>query len=146
MHPKRPLPARAVIVAGLVVVTETSFTLEIARAPECARLAREAILEALPESESRDSLEAIASELVTNAYVHGTGPITMTVALNGNEMHIDVTNHIRDSGIKLIAGIVSSDSDHGRGLALVELLAQSWEYSVKDSGITELTVSASITA
>jgi hypothetical protein len=130
-------------------VTETSFILEIARTPECARLAREAILEALPESESRDSLEAIASELVTNAYVHGTGPITMTVALNGNELHIDVTNHVQESGIKLIAGNVSSDSDHGRGLALVELLAQSWEYSVKNSvftELTELTVSASITA
>ena len=133
------------IVAGLVAVTETSFTLEIARTPECARLAREAILEALPESEGRDSLEAIASELVTNAYMHGTGPITMTVARKGNALHIDITNHVQDSGISLTPKNVSSDSDHGRGLALVELLAQSWEYSVKDSGFTELTVSASIT-
>jgi anti-sigma regulatory factor (Ser/Thr protein kinase) len=133
-----------VSVAGLVAVTEASFTLEIARTPECARLAREAILEAFPESGARDSLEAIASELVTNAYVHGTGPITMTVAQNGNTMHIEVSNQIDDSGIALFAENVPSDSDHGRGLALVELLADSWEYSVKDSGLTELTVSASV--
>lgn len=124
------------IVAGLVAVTELSFALEVAHTSECARLAREAILEAFPESEGRDSLEAIASELVTNAYMHGTGPITMKVARHGNVLHIDVTNHIQDSGIKLIAGNVSSDSDHGRGLALVELLAESWKYSVKDSVIT----------
>lgn len=129
------------IVAGLVAVTELSFALEVAHTSECARLAREAILEAFPESEGRDSLEAIASELVTNAYMHGTGPITMKVARHGNVLHIDVTNHIQDSGIKLIAGNVSSDSDHGRGLALVELLAESWKYSVKDS---ELTVSATV--
>ncbi len=137
------------IVAGLVAVTEASFTLEIARTPECARLAREAILEALPESAGRDSLEAIASELVTNAYMHGTGPITMKVARHGNALHIDVTNHLPESGIELTPKSVTSDSDHGRGLALVELLAQSWEYSVKDSELTEpveLTVRASVTA
>lgn len=123
-------------VAGLVAVTELSFTLECARTPECARLAREAILEALPESKGRDSLEAIASELVTNAFMHGTGPITMTVARQGNTFHIDVTNHVQSSALSLTPTNVSSDSDHGRGLALVELLAQSWEYSVKDSVIT----------
>jgi len=131
-----------VSVAGLVAVTELSFTLEIARTPECARLAREAILEALPESEGRDSLEAIASELVTNAYVHGTGPITMAVERHGNTLHIDVTNHVLDSGIELTPKHVTYDSDHGRGLALVELLAQSWEYSVND---LQLTVGASVT-
>jgi anti-sigma regulatory factor (Ser/Thr protein kinase) len=105
-------------------------------------LAREAILEALPESEGRDSLEAIASELVTNAYVHGTGPITMAVKRHGNTLHIDVTNHVLDSGIELTPKHVTYDSDHGRGLALVELLAQSWEYSVND---LQLTVGASVT-
>ena len=124
------------------MVTELSFALEIARTPECARLAREAILEALPEGAGRDSLEAIASELVTNAFVHGTGPITMTVARQGNTFHIAVTNHAHDSGISLTPTKVSSDSDHGRGLALVELMAESWEYSVNNS---VLTVRATVT-
>ena len=123
-------------------MTELSFTLEIARTPECARLAREAILEALPEGAGRDALEAIASELVTNAFVHGTGPITMTVERQGNALHIAVTNHVQDSGISLTPMNVTSDSDHGRGLALVQLMAESWEYSVNDS---VLTVRASVT-
>ncbi len=129
-------------VGGLVVVTELNFTLEIARIPECARLARAAILEALPEGAGRDSLEAIASELVTNAFVHGTGPITMTVERQGNALHIAVTNHVPDSGISLTPMNVTSDSDHGRGLALVELMAEAWEYSVIDS---ILTVRATVT-
>ena len=130
------------IVAGLVVVTELNFALEIARTPECARLAREAILEALPEGAGRDALEAIASELVTNAFVHGTGPITMTVERQGNALHIAVTNHVQDSGISLTPMNVTSDSDHGRGLALVQLMAESWDYSVNDS---VLTVRATVT-
>lgn len=128
-------------VAGLVAVTEPSFALEIARTPECARLAREAILDGLPQSERRDSLESIASELVTNAFMHGAGPIIMTVSSNGDALHIGVSSHIPDSGIALTAGKISSDSDHGRGLALVELLSESWKYSVKDS---VLTVSATV--
>jgi hypothetical protein len=122
-----------VSVVGLVAVTELSFTLEIARTPACARLARAAILEALPEGAGRDSLEAIASELVTNAFVHGTGPITMTVERQGNALHIAVTNHVQDSGISLTPTNVTSDSVHGRGLALVQLMAESWDYSVQDS-------------
>jgi anti-sigma regulatory factor (Ser/Thr protein kinase) len=122
-------------------VTELSFALEIARAPECARLAREAIIEALPKGKGRDYLEAIASELVTNAFVHGTGPITMTVTRQGNTFHINVTNHVPDSAPSLTPTDATSDSDHGRGLALVELLAHSWEYSVRDS---VLTVSATV--
>ena len=104
--------------------------------PQSARLARDIVLDAFPESQVRDSIELIASELVTNAIVHGIGPITFSLEDHRESVTISVSNEISESPISLTATMPGIDSETGRGLALVELLSQSWSYSVENSVLT----------
>ncbi len=118
-------------------MTEPNYSRELPRTRECARLAREFLQESVPNSPALDSLGLIASELVTNAFLHGVGPIEISLTLgsaSGAELRVS-------SGYDLSAGepnlIVQRDSkklaERGRGLQIVNGLCSRWGWETKGS-------------
>ncbi|MFC5908495.1 ATP-binding protein [Streptacidiphilus monticola] len=80
-----------------------------------------------------DSAEMVVSELVTNALRYGSGPVDLTLALTDRTLRIAVA----DEGTSLPAPRdAASDAQGGRGLQIVELLADSWEVVVRLTGKT----------
>ena len=134
-------------VVGLAAVTAPSFTREIARTPECARLAREFLEQAIPDSPLLDSTLLIASELVTNAFQHGIGAITITLSTESeSSVRLSVTNGIDpEAGEPNLTSNVKPDQlvERGRGLPIVEALSSQWGWEVSHS---QLEVWASVTA
>ena len=107
---------------------------------DCARLAREAVLETFPAVTARDTLELVVSELVTNAYLYGDGVIEMAISRLDNTVQVVVSNHVSDPQVTLTAESAHLDSnaetENGRGLALVERLSHSWDYTVTGSRLS----------
>lgn len=66
----------------------------------------------------------IASELVTNALLHGAGAIVMAVTRSGDRLRIEVV----DEGHPSLIGVVAPEDQGigGRGLFIVDRLASSW--------------------
>ncbi|MFH9295607.1 ATP-binding protein [Streptomyces sp. NPDC017520] len=87
----------------------------------------------LGENQLNDIL-LIVSELVTNAYLHGTGPggsVLVTVMTTRDTVRIEVDDsgrqrpHVRDA---------SEDRDDGRGLHIVDALAARWDVADRPPG------------
>jgi anti-sigma regulatory factor (Ser/Thr protein kinase) len=72
------------------------------------------------DEETADAIRLVASELITNAVVHGTGPITVTLFNCPGCLVIDVLDG--DPSVPR-TGCAQEDDENGRGLALVGLLA-----------------------
>ncbi|HEU4676842.1 MAG TPA: ATP-binding SpoIIE family protein phosphatase, partial [Motilibacteraceae bacterium] len=71
-----------------------------------------------------DDVELLASELVTNAVLHGRPPVTVHLRLDpGHHLVLEVADHAFHLPRRMQAG---SDDEHGRGLELVTLLADRW--------------------
>ncbi|MEZ0066101.1 anti-sigma regulatory factor (Ser/Thr protein kinase) [Streptacidiphilus sp. MAP12-20] len=84
-------------------------------------------------SELVDSAEMVVSELVTNALRYGSGPVDLTLALTETGLRIAVT----DEGTTLpTARDADPDAQGGRGLQIVQLLAESWDVVVRLTGKT----------
>jgi anti-sigma regulatory factor (Ser/Thr protein kinase) len=80
-----------------------------------------------------DSAEMVVSELVTNAMQYGRGPVDLTLALSERSLRIAVS----DEGTSLPAPReAGEDAQSGRGLSIVETLAESWEVVVRLTGKT----------
>lgn len=75
------------------------------------------------QGDSADIAILLTSELVTNAIQHGRGPVVMQAAVEAGRLRVEVT----DADVTLIhAQPATLDSDHGRGLYLVDALADTW--------------------
>jgi len=77
---------------------------------------------ALPESLARDAI-LLVSEMVTNAIVHGRGPIQLRLRRAREHLLIEVSDTATAVPRKLRP--TSSDA-HGRGLQLVAIMADEW--------------------
>jgi anti-sigma regulatory factor (Ser/Thr protein kinase) len=87
----------------------------------------------VPESRVDDCC-LMATELVTNALVHGRGEITLSVDCQDSD---SVRVEVRDQGAldrRLVAPHhVVPDSETGRGLHIVDALAERWGVTACDS-------------
>jgi anti-anti-sigma factor len=68
--------------------------------------------------------QLVASELVTNAVVHAGTPIDLTLRLSSPQLHIAVRDG--GDGRARLAGTADESAESGRGLILVDALAQGW--------------------
>jgi anti-sigma regulatory factor (Ser/Thr protein kinase) len=103
--------------------------------PGSARAARQWCLPFLRSwagSATNDSL-LVLSELVTNAIVHGSGPIDVRVMHRDNEIRIEVSDQAR--GVVAVADR-GPEALGGRGLLLVRELAARWGVDPGDPGKT----------
>lgn len=69
-----------------------------------------------------DDARLVASELATNAVLHGQPPIGITVSADSDVLTIEVMDA---SAAPVRAG--SADDESGRGLAIVGAVATTWE-------------------
>lgn len=72
-----------------------------------------------------DSIELLVSELVTNALLHATGTVQVFGDYDGVRVRVEVHDH--DAAVP--KGHVTPPADldeHGRGLQLIAMLADSW--------------------
>lgn len=73
----------------------------------------------------------LADEVVTNAVLHGEGPIDL--AVDTNEERVKVT--VRDrSEARPVPGEPARHAEEGRGLSIVEAVASRWGVSAMEPG------------
>lgn len=86
------------------------------------RLVRERAAKVVTDDTLLDDVELMAAEAVANAILHGTGTITVTVATDGRRVRVDVA----DEGPAKAGDRHGRRADHGRGLTVVDALADEW--------------------
>ena len=94
-------------------------------------------------TEHADIIELIVSELVTNAIVHGTGPVEICLSRGRGHLLVEVGDH--GAGQPALHHPAAEDMS-GRGLALVDALTSScggsWGVTARTSGQPGKTVYA----
>ncbi|MEU9367232.1 ATP-binding protein [Streptomyces avermitilis] len=131
-------PATAVASAATKALPQTSRVFDVAfvSSPTCVRQARRITRAFLGlwnvNGELAENIVLAVSELVTNAFEHGTGDVGLRIRYLDDELRIEVTDdnptpaELRPSGAEDVSG---------RGLILVAVLAQKWGVS-KDGRTT----------
>jgi len=103
--------------------------IRIPATPIAAAQARDEVSEAIAAwaiKVDRDDAVLLTSELVTNAFVHGgTGDILLTIGCCHCELRVDV--HDTSASLPVLAS-AAPDSENGRGLMIVDFLADQWGY------------------
>ncbi|MGQ7295127.1 ATP-binding protein [Quadrisphaera sp. KR29] len=103
------------------------------RAPLLARAFVRRELGVLCPPETRDHVELLASELVTNAVVHAGSLVTMDVELEADgSVLVEVADGSPDHPVLRDADLLE---ESGRGLELVDKLSVEW--GVRDGGLRE---------
>jgi PAS domain S-box-containing protein len=85
----------------------------------------------VPEAVTRD-VTLIASELVTNAMVHGGPPVELRLERNGSRIVVEVQDDA--AGHLPRARRPADDDEHGRGLHIVDALSDEWGIRGTDRG------------
>jgi anti-sigma regulatory factor (Ser/Thr protein kinase) len=103
------------------------------RALRVARITLRSILELHQMRDVAEVRELLASELVTNAYQHTDGPISMRARGLANRVRISVwdSSPVLPTSFNPTSGLLyprygSLDDDGGRGLLLLQQLADNW--------------------
>jgi anti-sigma regulatory factor (Ser/Thr protein kinase) len=102
-----------------------STTLRLQPTRHAPSLARQAVRDCGGElsAETLHAALTVMSELVTNAVLHGEGLVTVAIECRSDSMAIAVSDDSPDGLTMLNSG---SDADGGRGLVVVEHLANAW--------------------
>ncbi|MEU6379525.1 ATP-binding protein [Streptomyces sp. NPDC046909] len=125
-------PATAVAPASPEALLQTSraFDMAFAPGPACASQARRTTRAFLRlwnvNGELAENIVLAVSELVTNAFEHGTGDMGLRVWYPGDELRIEVTD---DNPAPAELRVAGSEAVSGRGLFLVAVLARNWGVS-----------------
>ncbi|MFB9462633.1 ATP-binding protein [Streptomyces cinereospinus] len=131
-------PAAAGAFPAGTVEEEADGATARARAPQLRRRLGRADLRAVPEArrELRDLLrhwgqpgraeiaELLTSELVTNAIVHTDDDAVLTATVGPQGLRVEVRDFVPGRPRRRVAH--SDEDTHGRGLVLVESLADAW--------------------
>lgn len=94
------------------------------------RFVREALL-AHAGPEIVDTAVLLASELITNAVLHGRSEVELTVEINRTGVKVSTADMNSRLPVMQSADELALD---GRGIAIVDLLASSWGVSATDGG------------
>lgn len=97
--------------------------------PQVRRWVAETLLGMAPP-DLIDDAELVASELVTNALLHGRPPVVIRI-VTGNVVRIEVEDGSRVAPVRSFA---RPDAMTGRGLALVSALSREWGVEQRDGG------------
>ncbi|MCX4515119.1 ATP-binding protein [Streptomyces sp. NBC_01619] len=82
-------------------------------------------------SDLADTVELLVSELVTNALRHTHGPVRLNLCLRGLHLRCEVEDADSAGPVRRIA---TPDAEGGRGMELVDVLAENWGSSGTDAG------------
>jgi anti-sigma regulatory factor (Ser/Thr protein kinase) len=93
------------------------------RAPALARRAVRDFMVGANAPDNIDTAELLASELVTNAVIHGRGNVTMRMEYDGSGLAVTVRD---DEPNPPVVPPPDPLALHGRGLHLIEALASAW--------------------
>lgn len=123
--------SRAKVSAQVPTLPEQT-RIELPGGPTAPGAGRQAVLERLPrelDSRTRETVELLVSELVTNAVRHGGASERETIALRiglGPEcLGVEVVDH----GPGFDARPAEPDDDGGYGLVILDLLASRWGFT-----------------
>ncbi|MEV6591949.1 ATP-binding protein [Streptomyces acidicola] len=101
--------------------------LQLPNDPRASYIARHTIRTALlgyaHTPELTDKAELLTSELVSNAVKHSDGPVTVRLCSHTDAVHVGVMDNHPELPDPLPC---TTDQDFGRGLYLVETLADAW--------------------
>jgi anti-sigma regulatory factor (Ser/Thr protein kinase) len=105
--------------------------------PTSVGVARSLVRESLAgfDGDARDVALLLTSELVTNAILHARTPVQLGVLVDGSRALVCVADRVPESPA-LTARAHSHDRPGGRGLALVEDLADTWGTTTYPGGKT----------
>jgi anti-sigma regulatory factor (Ser/Thr protein kinase) len=109
------------------------LVVSLPRSPDSARNARSAVRSALAGLDGRivEMSVLLVDELVANAVLHGDGPISLAVGVQGHCVRVAVA----DEGQGLpVHQAPSSTSENGRGLSIVNAAASQWGVEATDRG------------
>jgi anti-sigma regulatory factor (Ser/Thr protein kinase) len=107
-------------VSRMVVATVLEPTRSM---PGAARRFVRRVLEATDAEVALDTAELLTSELVTNAVVHVGSSSELVITTMDGGVRVEVTDH--DGRLPAIE-TAGADATHGRGLAIVDALADAW--------------------
>ena len=103
---------------------------ELGSGPREVSRARRALSTSLTDwgwaGDSADIAILLTSELVTNAIRHGDSPILLRAGLVRDRLRVEVVDHAVDG---VAVRKAHEDDEDGRGLHLVDALADSWGWS-----------------
>lgn len=84
-----------------------------------------------------DDLVLMASELFTNAVLHGDGEVDITLTLTGDQLRLEVVDDGRRP-VPTRAPLPAADAVTGRGLTIVDALADTWGNGRDNRGRTRV--------
>jgi anti-sigma regulatory factor (Ser/Thr protein kinase) len=102
--------------------------LALTGAPDEGRRARRAVREraakVIADTGRLDDVELISAEAMANALLHGSAPVRVAVATDGRRVRVEVS----DGGPAQGARPYRCNADHGRGLTVIDALADEWGF------------------
>jgi GAF domain-containing protein/anti-sigma regulatory factor (Ser/Thr protein kinase) len=111
-------------------VAERRFGGDAASAPAARRFAGD-ILTAWDERALIDNARLLLGEIITNAVQHTVGDVSVRLVLGEHRLRVEVSDRSDRRPDQRVAG---AESESGRGLQIVDVLAREWGYEPMTSG------------
>ena len=87
------------------------------------------------DHERCQELKLVVSELVTNAVLHGRGPVSLRLDANGDVVRGEVTDSGTGFNQTTPRSLSPDDEEGGRGLYLVDQLCRDWRVESRPSRV-----------
>jgi len=107
------------------------FTVHLANATTTPRHARQAVAERCAGWPRLDDLLLCVSEVVTHAVLHARSAPTVTVAVDGHRVRVEVLDADPSPPVRRNRSLLAST---GRGLLLLDDLAERWGFAPAAGG------------